>query len=232
MMLLPLYVHPLADPEAWEALPRGGACWTIVNVHNGPGAVRDEVYTAATARLHEAGVKMLGYVDLGYGERANGEVWCDIVGWSQYPVGGIFFDQVPSDAPGLAYVTQVVRAVRGSVVLNPGTRCLPGYAALADVVCTFEGSWESYVAPGPGPGPDIAAPVPDAGDGPRLGPALGGGRDWPNAAHLVYGVPTARLGEATALLLSRAGHGLVTDLGAPLPYQGVPSSLRTRAAAR
>ncbi|MER7275676.1 spherulation-specific family 4 protein [Dactylosporangium sp. NPDC000244] len=208
MMLLPLYVHPLTDPEAWDCLPRGGACWTIVNVHNGPGAGRDEVYAETTARLHEAGVRMLGYVDLGYGERANGEVWCDIVGWSQYPVGGIFFDQVPSDAAGLAYVTQVVRAVRGSVVLNPGTRCLPGYAALADVVCTFEGPWESYAA----------QPATD--------------RDWPNAAHLVYGVPTARLGEATALLLRRAGHGLVTDLAAPLPYQGVPSSLRARAAAR
>ena len=208
MMLLPLYVHPLVDPEAWDALPRGGACWTIVNVHNGPGGVRDEVYSSVTARLHESGVKMLGYVDLGYGGRANGEVWCDIVGWSQYPVGGIFFDQVPADAAGLAYVTQVVRAVRGAVVLNPGTRCLPGYAALADVVCTFEGPWDAYAA---------------------LTPA---GRDWPNAAHLVYGVPSARLGEAGALLLSRAAHGLVTDLAAPLPYRGVPSSLRARAAAR
>ncbi|WP_426509912.1 spherulation-specific family 4 protein [Dactylosporangium sp. McL0621] len=182
MMLLPLYVHPLADPEAWDCLPKG-ACWTIVNVHNGPGSARDEVYARATARLHEAGVKMLGYVDLGYGERANGEVWCDIVGWSQHPVGGIFFDQVPADAAGLAYVTQVVRAVRGSVVLNPGTRCLPGYAALADVVCTFEGSWETYAA------------LPSAE------------RDWPNAAHLVYGVPAARLGEASALLVRRARHG-------------------------
>jgi hypothetical protein len=207
MMLLPLYVHPLADPEAWDALPRGGACWTIVNVHNGPGSGRDEVYAAATARLHEAGVRMLGYVDLDYGRRANGEVWCDIVGWSQYPVGGIFFDQAPSDAAGVAYVAQIVRAVRGSVVLNPGTHCQPGYAALADVVCTFEGPWEAYTAAAPG-------------------------RDWPNAAHLVYGVPAARLGEATALLLSRAAHGLVTDLAAPLPYEGVPSSLRARAAAR
>jgi len=207
MMLLPLYVHPLADPEAWECLPTG-ACWTIVNVHNGPGAGRDEVYAGATARLREAGVKMLGYVDLGYGERANGEVWCDIVGWSQYPVGGIFFDQAPADEAGLAYVTQVVRAVRGSVVLNPGTACLPGYAALADVVCTFEGPWEAYAA------------------------QPSGERDWPNAAHLVYGVPTARLGEASALLLRRARHGLVTDLAAPLPYEGVPSSLRARAAAR
>jgi len=43
-------------------------------------------------------------------------------------------DQVPADAAGLAHVTQVVRAVRGPVVRNPGTRGLPGHAALADVV--------------------------------------------------------------------------------------------------
>ncbi|WP_238010830.1 spherulation-specific family 4 protein [Dactylosporangium sp. AC04546] len=208
MMLLPMYVHPLVDPDAWDALCRTAERPTaIVNIHDGPGAGRDEVYAVATARLQRFGVRMLGYVDLDYGNRANGEVWCDMVGWAQYPVGGIFFDQVPSDAAGLRYVTQVVRAVRGSVVLNPGTRPLPGYAALADVVCTFEGPWESYVE----------AP---------------GGRDWPNAAHLVYGVPAEQLGTATALLLSRAPHGLVTDLQAPLPYHGLPSSLRERAAAR
>ena len=54
MMLLPLYVHPLADAEAWDAVPRAGACWTIVNVHNGPGGGRDEAYAVATARLHAA----------------------------------------------------------------------------------------------------------------------------------------------------------------------------------
>jgi len=208
MMLLPLYVHPLADPDAWDSLGRTTDRPTaIVNVHNGPGAGRDEAYTVATARLHDSGIRMLGYVDLDYGHRANGEVWCDIVGWAQYPVAGIFFDQTPSDEAGLAYVGQVVRAVRGAAVLNPGTRCLPGYAALADMVCTFEGSWESYV------------------DAPS-GYGLPDGRDWPNAAHLVYGVPTERLGAANALLLSRALHGLVTDLHAPLPYEGVPSALR------
>ncbi len=205
MMLLPLYIHPLVDPLGWESLGqcRGDRVTAIVNVHNGPGEDRDEVYTVATARLHKFGVRMLGYVDLDYGDRSNGEVWCDIVGWSRYPVDGVFFDRVPSDAPGLEYTAQVVRAVRGQVVLNPGTTCLPGYAALADVVCTFEGSWSTY----------LGRPSE---------------RDWPNAAHLVYGVPEAEIGAATALLLSRAPHGLVTDLDWPLPYEGLPSSLRTR----
>jgi hypothetical protein len=212
MMLLPLYVHPLVDPLAWDSLCHGADRVTaIVNVHDGPGEERDEVYAVATGRLHKYGVRMLGYVDLNYGSRANGEVWCDIVGWSRYPVGGVFFDRVPGDEAGVAYVAQVVRAVRGSVVLNPGTRCVPRYAELADVVCTFEGPWKSYV--------DM--------HGGRDRPD-NGGRDWPNAAHLVYGVPERELSAATALLLSRAQHGLVTDLDWPLPYLGLPSSLRAR----
>jgi hypothetical protein len=208
MMLLPLYVHPLVSPDTWETLGRGGDRITaIVNVHNGPGDAVEAAYVSATASLHAAGVRMLGYVDLDYGRRTNGDVWCDIVGWAHYPVSGVFFDRVPSDVAGLRYVAQVVRAVRGQVVLNPGTRCAPGYLAMADVVCTFEGPWSSYV------------------DGFV-------GRDWPKAAHLVYGVPPDSLGAATALLLSRAPHGLVTDLDAPSPYAGLPAVLRARAAIR
>jgi hypothetical protein len=211
MMLLPLYVHPLEDRDAWESLCQADEpVTTIVNVHNGPGRGRDEAYAVAIARLHTVGVRMLGYVDLDYGERTNGEVWCDIVGWARYPVGGIFFDRTPSDASGLRYVTQVVRGVRGSIALNPGTRCLPGYAAIADLVCTFEGGWQSYL--------DYS-----------VSSGLPGGGDWPNAAHLVYGVPPGCLDAATALLRSRAAHGLVTDLDAPLPYAGLPPTLRDRA---
>jgi hypothetical protein len=206
MMLLPLYVHPLEDPDAWATLQaRHGAerFTVVVNVHNGPGEQRDEAYAVATAGLAAAGVRMLGYVDLDYGTRVNGDVWRDIVGWSQYPVGGVFFDRVQSDQEGLRYVAQVVRAVRGTVVLNPGTRCSAGYSALADAVCTFEGPWTSYV------------------EGPE-------GRDWSNAAHLVYGVPAGAVDLATRLLLSRAAHGLVTDLAAPLPYAGLPTALKRR----
>jgi hypothetical protein len=208
MMLLPLYVHPLEDPAAWESLRRNGERVTaIVNVHDGPGEDRDDTYVKATEQLADAGVKMLGYVDLDYTRRPAGDVLRDIAGWAPYPVGGIFFDRAPSDEAGFPYVGRVVRAVHGSVVLNPGTRCLPGYGTLADAVCTFEGPWSSYV--------DSAAYA---------------GRDWPNAAHLVYGVPRDQLASASALLLSRAPHGLATDLDMPLPYLGLPAFLRHRSA--
>jgi hypothetical protein len=205
MMLLPLYVHPIVDPAAWEAVWRyPDGVTVIVNVHNGPGA--DPAYDAVLDRLRRSWVRMLGYVDLDYGARPIGEVWSDVVGWCRYRTAGVFFDRVPSAASALGYVAQAVRAVRGTVALNPGTTCAPGYAALAELVCTYEGPWSSYV--------DLVRK-----------------RDLPGAAHLVYGVPSAELGRAAALLSSRAGHGLVTDLDMPLPYAGLPSSLRDRAAA-
>ena len=201
MMLIPLYVHPLDDPAAWQPHRFLAGVSLVINVHNGPGAVRDAAYLDATRQLNRAGVPTLGYVDLDYGARLNGDVWRDIVGWSPYRVGGVFFDRVPSDWAGVDYVAQVVRAVRGTVVLNPGTGCHAAYGALADVVCTFEGSWADYRRR------DL-------------------GRDWSNAAHLVYGVPPAELAEAQALLETRACHGLVTDLDLPLPYAGLPPAMR------
>jgi hypothetical protein len=113
----------------------------------------------------------------------------------------VFFDHAPARSDALDWVREAVSAVRGRVALNPGTRPAAAYAELADLVCTFEGPWLKY----------------------RLTPAQ---RDWPNAVHLVYGVPQDELVAARRRLLSRVTHGLVTDLDFPLPYRGLPAYLR------
>jgi hypothetical protein len=226
--LLPLYVHPLADPEAW-ALAAGlaGHALVVVNVHNGPGQVPDPAYREATARLRAGWVPMLGYVDLDYGRRPGGAIRADLAGWGRYPVTGIFFDQAPGDQAGLGWTARQAGLARQAypppgrspghsvpswpdqrprpgrrplptVVLNPGVVPAPGYAALADLICTYEGPWDGY----------------------RDRP--GTTRDCPNAAHLVYGVPVDELPAATALLRSRTRYGLVSELGPPLPYLGLP----------
>jgi hypothetical protein len=116
----------------------------------------------------------------------------------------LFFDRVAADASGLDRVARTVRAADCPVVLNPGTRPHADYAGLAATVCTFEGSWSRYRA-------------------------LTSGRDWPNAAHLVYGVPLVALDEADALMRQRVSCGLVTDLDGANPYRGLPAWLRRRA---
>jgi hypothetical protein len=201
-VVLPLYVYPADDPDAWAALAApAGDVEVVVNVHNGPGTRYDPTYGYATAALAAAGVPMLGYVDLGYATRSLALVHADVASWRWYPVGGVFFDQVPADASALGWVGLAVAAVRGRVVLNPGCRPHPGYAALADLVCTYEGGWARY----------------------RATPAE---PDWPNAAHLVYEVPVEEFAAATRRLRRRVAHGLVTDLGGANPYRGLPALMQ------
>jgi spherulation-specific family 4 protein len=201
-VLLPLYVYPADDPGAWAGVATCGRDVTVVvNVHNGPGSTYDPAYGYATAALAATRVPMLGYVDLGYAQRSLDAVHADIAAWRWYPVGGIFLDQAPSDAAALGWVGQAASAVHGRVVLNPGTRPDPRYAALADLVCTYEGPWPRY----------------------RATPAE---PDWPNAAHLVYDVPPEDLAAATRRLYRRVACGLVTDLAGVNPYRGLPAPLR------
>lgn len=205
-ILIPLYIHPLDDPSAWRAVASAGASVTaIVNVHNGPGSGIDPVYAKATRQLRDAGVPLLGYVDLGYSRRSRDAIEEDLKNWCGYSVSGVFFDQAPSALCDIATVARYVHLGHGMTVLNPGTRCHPGYAPLADLVCTFEGPWDIYQR--------LAAPSPE----------------FANAAHLVYGVPSEELSAASELLASRATAGLITDLTAPLPYYGIPSWLSARA---
>ncbi|NUT32322.1 MAG: hypothetical protein HOV79_04515 [Hamadaea sp.] len=206
-LLLPLYVHPAEDPAAWRAAPlRNAGATVVVNVHNGPGADGDPYYPEVVRRLADAGVPLLGYVDLAYGARRPEEVAADVDGWRRYPVGGVFFDQAPADLAGLPAVTAAVAHCPGRIVLNPGTPPHPAYAPLADLVCTFEGPWPAYRDRAADPG-------------------------WPHAVHLVYGVPAGLLGEAAVLLSRRCAGGLVSDLRAPHPYLGVPTWLAARAEA-
>lgn len=178
-VLLPLDVDPLDDPAAWARVAAAGSLVTAI-VHNGP--------FAAIESLRCAGVTVLQYACLG-----TQMVLAD-------GFDGVFYDRVPTTLCDLATVTRQLSQSHGMIVLNPGTRCHPGYAALADLICTFQGPWDAYR---------------DLPDGPEFG----------NAAHIVYGVPAADLSAAQVLLDKRVRSGLVTDLDIPLPYRGVPSWL-------
>ncbi|GGY99531.1 spherulation-specific family 4 protein [Streptomyces poonensis] len=152
-LLVPLYVHPAEDPDAWQrllaAVDRTYA--VVVNPASGPGREPDAAFVAAARALRAAGARLLGYVDTGYGERPAGEVAADVVrhrDW--YGTDGCFLDRTPAGADRLAGCRRLVRRVRrlgaAPVVLNPGVHPAPGYTRLADLVVTFEGHWSTYVA--------------------------------------------------------------------------------------
>lgn len=157
-LLVPLYVHPGADPATWEAVAANAAsvAWVVFNPASGPGSAPQPEFVEAAAVLREAGVPLLGYVDTDYGRRGHHEVVADIERHQEwYRVEGVFLDQAAA-APGLlAHYRRLVVAARSlearQVVLNPGTHPDPGYAEFADVVVTFEGDADSHrrlVTPG------------------------------------------------------------------------------------
>ncbi|MGW7283821.1 spherulation-specific family 4 protein, partial [Streptomyces sp. NPDC054844] len=92
-----------------------------------------------------------GYVDTDYGTRSAADVAEDARRHREwYAADGCFLDRVSSAATELPAYRALVRGLRrqGSttLVLNPGVHPAPGYARLADLVVTFEGSWSAYVS--------------------------------------------------------------------------------------
>ncbi|MFI1968716.1 hypothetical protein BLA24_11790 [Streptomyces cinnamoneus] len=220
-LLVPLYVHPATDPAAWQdlvaAAPRLHG--VVLNVADGPGHRPDPAFSAAAERLRGAGVRLLGYADTGYGRRPPRSVVADIRRHRRwYGVDGVFLDQVPVQAALVPRYRRLVRVARAlgarTAVLNPGTHPDPGYARIADLLVTFEGSWEDYRRAGV---PDWTADHPPG-----------------RFCHLVHGVPDGRA-EQVARTAGRRGAGVhcaVPGTGAnpwrsvPLTGSGLPGAAR------
>jgi hypothetical protein len=209
-LAIPWYVHPAEDPEAWGTLAAmtRRPSFVVANVHSGPGDAEDEWYPEALRQFRRQ--RVIGYVDLAYGERSPFDVQSDVVAWlRRYRVGGVMFDQAPSDDASTARLTEYVYAARragaGLVVGNPGVPPATGHLALFDITCVFEGTAADHAA--------FRRP-------PRLS-RIPSGRMW----HLVHTCPSEELAEATerAARLG-AGHVFATDREMPHPWGGFPRS--------
>ncbi|MEV4443853.1 spherulation-specific family 4 protein [Streptomyces sp. NPDC049577] len=209
-LLVPLYVHPAVHPRAWDALldaaPR--LYGVVLNVADGPGGRPDPDFVAAARRLRGAGVRLLGYADTAYGRRPPRAVAADIRRHRRwYGVDGVFLDQAaahPALLPryrGLVMTARVLGA--RTAVLNPGTHPDPGYARIADLLVTFEGTWEDYRRAGV---PDWTADHPPE-----------------RFCHLVHAVPDGCAGDVARAAARRGAgvHCAVPGRG-PNPWQSVP----------
>ncbi|MFJ3642067.1 spherulation-specific family 4 protein [Streptomyces sp. NPDC090108] len=150
-LLVPYYEHPSVRPAEWAAIlaaaPR--LYGVVLNPASGPGDRPDEGFAAAAARLRRAGVTVLGYVDTGYGARPYGDVVRELRRHREwYGAQGAFLDQVPSGAGESRPYEWLTTAARtlgcGTLALNHGTAPHPAWAALADLLVTFEGPWTDY----------------------------------------------------------------------------------------
>ncbi|WP_432074367.1 spherulation-specific family 4 protein [Streptomyces wuyuanensis] len=149
---VPGYAHPLVAPVEWAELTRPGTPlhWAVLNVSDGPGSRPDPHCLEAAGKLINAGVRVLGHIDLAHGARTFGEIVSDAhryLDW--YKVGGFLLDHCPVERADLHQVrraTATLEAVLdgGHIVLGHGEHPHPGYAEVADQLVTFSGAWTDY----------------------------------------------------------------------------------------
>ncbi|PSM39555.1 phage tail protein [Streptomyces dioscori] len=149
---IPGYAHPLVAPVEWGGLTRPGTPlhWVVLNVSDGPGARPDPHCLEAAGRLRNAGVRVLGHLDVTYGARAFGELVSEAhryLDW--YQVDGFLLDRCPTERTALPEIRRTTDTLRsllgdGHLVLGHGTHPYPGYAETADQLVTFSGPWSDY----------------------------------------------------------------------------------------
>jgi hypothetical protein len=213
---VPGYAHPLLAPVEWAELTRPGTPlhWAVLNVAGGPGDRPDPHCLEAAGRLRNAGIRVLGHLDLRHGSREFGEIVSDahrFLDW--YKVDGYYLDRCPTDRadlPEVRRVTATLEAVldgEAHLVLGHGTHPYPGYAESADQLVTFCGPWTDY----------------------RWSQVAEWTAEYPpeKFVHLVHGVPRSHLDEAMRIARWQgAGTIFFTDhadrTGQSDPFQTLP----------
>lgn len=209
-LVVPAYFHPSLQPAQWEWLAEHPErVWLVIlNVSNGPGLRPEPAFQAVTERLHGAGITVIGYADTNYGQRYPEQVADELgryLDW--YPVTGVCLDRVAASAAWLPHYAKLAASAREMgarvVFFNHGLHPAEGYAEHADLLGTFEGTWQSY----------------QRMEVPRWT------RTWPAEKfyHVVYSVPPGQAREAVRLAVRRRAAAVyLTSRGGANPYDSLP----------
>lgn len=206
--LVPAYFHPEVSPEDWLRLADPRLYAVVLNIDSGPGPAPDPAFQRVVRRIEDGGGTVAAYVDVSYARRDPALVAEDLRRYRDwYEVADVFFDQAPATPDALPYMRSVTEAARTGgadlVVFNHGVYPDPAYAALADVLVTFEGPASDYLSLAP--------------------PAWTRSHPRGRFCHLVHTCPASSFTE----VLIRAGRhraGLLytTDRTLPNPYDRLP----------
>lgn len=206
-LAVPSYFRP---GTLWDTLLAKGPAITCINPGSGPGLTASSSYQAQVPKAKASGTQVFGYVYTQYGNRPLVDVKADVdKHFAWYGVTGIFFDQGANTLDKVPYYTDLfnyVRAKGGRVVLNPGTRTITEYAAIADHLMVAETDLATY----------------------RTRPEVAWERDFPATKfwHCIHSCPAASVPEVIELARNRnAGLLHVTDDVMPNPYDTLPTYL-------
>jgi Spherulation-specific family 4 len=169
-ILLPLYIYPNwydKNNYVWKQVITAAQkvpIVAIINPNNGPDrSPPNSDYQQGIKDLHQAGVKVIGYVPSNYAKRDLQAVEADIDLYIKYfNVEGIFIDEATSTQEKVGYYQQIYRYIKSrsnsihqhdlSVIVNPGMNieeeCVD--RSIADTIVIFENYqkvWNDYRPP-------------------------------------------------------------------------------------
>ncbi|APA06740.1 hypothetical protein SS1G_04664 [Sclerotinia sclerotiorum 1980 UF-70] len=161
-VLLPLYMYPY-NSTSWSTLTTSIVANPNLKFHvvvspNLAFTDPDVNYVAGLTSLNShPNVLTLGYIYTSYGSRDFSEIAADIVKYvkwntaTQLPIGGLFFDESPSDNstfPYMSNLTAYARTLLGAgkdhISLNPGIHVDASFYTLADSINVFEESYANF----------------------------------------------------------------------------------------
>jgi hypothetical protein len=161
-ILLPLYIYPNwydQNKYGWKQVISAAKqvpIVAIINPNSGPNhAPPNADYQQGIKDLHQAGVKIIGYVPSNYADRDLQAVKADIDLYTKYfQVDGIFVDEAASSIDKSKYYQQIyqyikTKSTKYNVVINPGVNLDASYVdqKVADTIVTFENhhkNWRNY----------------------------------------------------------------------------------------
>lgn len=186
--------------------------FTIINNANGAGAEKSTDFEKQVAIARRKGVKILGYVHTGYGQRDKTEILSDVkkhIEW--YNVDGIFLDETISGwtaeqvalIPHYQELHDEIKKLNSRlfVVANPGTNTIEAVLPTADIFMTYESNANQYITAKDYKDRDIIITQPYYRNSPKT-------RFW----HVVYGVtPENYLKVMERAQKEHVGHIYFTD---------------------
>lgn len=186
--------------------------FTIINNANGAGSEKSTDFEKQVAIARGKGVKILGYVHTGYGQRDKTEILSDVrkhIEW--YGVDGIFLDETISGwtaeqvalIPHYQELHDEIKKLNSRlfVVANPGTNTIEAVLPTADIFMTYESNANQYITAKDYKDRDIIITQPYYRNSPKT-------RFW----HVVYGVtPENYLKVMERAQKEHVGHIYFTD---------------------
>ena len=141
-MIMPVFGNTASQFNAAIAAAQKVPMIAIINPDNGPCSSKVSGISGYVSRLRGTGAKVVGYISTAYGSTSQSSVDQQIdryVSW--YGATGVFLDEMSDRTGKVSYYAAIYSYAKRKglfVVGNPGTFLPAAYAAVADVLVTYE----------------------------------------------------------------------------------------------